>query len=46
MTLEELDGRIHEVMTSIPQEFLVKSVDAVPGRLERLVENSGAYIEF
>ena len=45
-TLEELEGRIREVMTSIPQEFLVKSVDAVPGRLEKLVANAGSHIEF
>jgi hypothetical protein len=30
-TLEELEGRIWEVMLSIPQEFLLKSVDAIPG---------------
>ena len=29
--LEKLDGRIREVMSSIPPEFLVKSVDAVHG---------------
>ena len=29
--LEEPKGRIHEVMTSIPQEFLVKSVDTFHG---------------
>ena len=27
--LNELEGRLREVMSSIPQEFLVKSVDAV-----------------
>ena len=46
MTLEELEGRIREVMSSIPQEFLVKSIDVVPGRLEKLVANAGAHIEF
>lgn len=45
-TLEELEERIQEVMSSIPQEFLVKSVDAIPGRLEKLVAKSGAHIEF
>ena len=45
-TLEELEGRIREVMSSIPQEFLVKSVDAVPGRLEKPVANAGVHIEF
>ena len=28
-TLEELEGRLREVMSAIPQEFLVKSVDGV-----------------
>ena len=42
--LEELEGRICEVMTSIPQEFLVKSVSAVHGGLEKLVANDGAPI--
>ena len=32
-TLEEHDGGIREVMSSIPQEFLVKSVDAISIRL-------------
>ena len=31
-TLEELQGRIREVMSSIAQEFHVKSLDAVPSR--------------
>lgn len=33
-------------MTIIPQKFLVKSVDVIPGRLEKLVANEGEYIEF
>ena len=45
-TLDELEGQIREVMSSTPQEFLVKSVDAVPERLEQLVANAGAHIEF
>ena len=44
--LEEFKGKTREVMTSIPQEFLVKSVDAVHGRLEKLVANDGAHIIF
>ena len=44
-TLVERDGRTREVMSSIPQEFLVKSVDAVPSRLEKLVVNAGTHIE-
>ena len=41
-----LEGRMREVMSSIPQEFLAKSVDAVHSRLEKLVVNDGALIEF
>ena len=44
--LEELEGRMREVMSSIPQGFLVKSLDAVHGRLEKVVANDGAHIEF
>ena len=33
-------------MSSIPKEFLVKSVDAIHGRLEKLGANDGARIEF
>ena len=44
--LEELEERIREVMIFILQEFLVKSVDSVHGRLEKLVANDGAHIEF
>ena len=43
--LEELEGRIREVMSFNPQEYLVKSVDAVHGRLEKLVVNDDAHIE-
>lgn len=44
-TLEEVEGRI-QIISSIPQKFLMKSVDAIPGRIEKLVEKSGAHIEF
>ena len=44
--LEELEGIIREVMRFTPQEFLVKSVDAVHDQLEKLVANDGAHIEF
>ena len=33
-------------MSSIPQEFLIKPVDAVYSRLEKLLVNDGAHIEF
>ena len=42
--LEEFKGRTREVMTFIPQEFLVKLADAVHGWLEKLVANDGAHI--
>ncbi|CAM1305628.1 Uncharacterised protein r2_g1547 [Pycnogonum litorale] len=45
-TLEELERRIREVISAIPQEFLGRSVDAIPKRLERLEANAGAHIEF
>ena len=45
-TMDELEGRIREVISSIPQTFLVKSVDAVPERLEQLMANVGVHIEF
>ena len=32
--LKKFEGRIREVITFIPQKFLVKSVDAVHGRLK------------
>ena len=44
--LEELEGCICEVMSSIPQEFLMKSVYVVPSRLEKLVANVGTHIRF
>lgn len=44
-TLEELE-RIQEVMSSIQQEFLVKSVDVIPGEPEKLVAKFDAHMEF
>ena len=45
-TLEDLDGQIREVMSSIPQEFMVKSVDAVSSQLEKLVANADTNIKY
>lgn len=45
-TLDELEDRIREVFAEVPAEFLQKSVEAIPGRLQTLIENSGAHIEF
>lgn len=41
--MEELERKINEVMFSIPEEFLVKSIDAILGRLVKLVAR--AHIE-
>ena len=38
--------KVHLVMRFVPKEFLVKSVDAVHGWLEKMVANDGAHIEF
>jgi hypothetical protein len=45
-TLEELETRIQDVITNIPYDFLQKTVDSIPGRLRKLVDVTGAYIEF
>jgi hypothetical protein len=45
-TLNELEDRIRHVLTNFPQEFLQKSVENIPHRLQTLVQNAGAYVEF
>jgi hypothetical protein len=45
-TLEELEARIWDVITNVPHNFLQKTVDSIPGRLRKLVDIMGAYIEF
>ena len=45
-TLDELEERIREVLASVPQDFLQRSVASVPRRLEKLVSKAGAHIEF
>ena len=45
-TLDELEERIREVLASVPQDFLQRSVVSVPRRLEKLVSKAGAHIEF
>jgi hypothetical protein len=42
-TLVQLEGRIREVITNVPHDFLKKTVDSIPGRL---VDAAGAYVEF
>ena len=45
-TLEQLQDRIWEVITTVPHNFLQKTVDSIPCRLRKLVDPPGAYIEF
>lgn len=45
-TLEGLEWAIQEIMSSITQDLLVKSVHAISGRLESLLAKYGAFIEF
>jgi len=45
-TLEQLEDRIREVITNVPHDFLQKTVDSIPGRLRKLVDAAGAYVEF
>lgn len=45
-TIEELEGQAKEVKSFMPQEFLMKLVDASPGRLGKLMATSGPHIEF
>jgi hypothetical protein len=44
-TLEEL-ARIRDVITSVPHNFPQKSVGSIPCRLRKLVDVTGAYIEY
>jgi len=45
-TMEQLEDRIRNVITNVPHGFLQKTVDSIPGRLRKLVDAAGAYIEF
>jgi hypothetical protein len=45
-TLEELEAWIRDVITNVPYNFLQKTVDSIPGHLRKLVDVTGAYIEF
>ena len=44
--LEQLEDRIRKVITNVPHDFLQKTVVSIPGRLRKLVDAAGAYIEF
>ena len=45
-TMEQLEDLIRNVITNVPHDFLQKTVDSIPGRLRKLVDAAGAYIEF
>jgi len=45
-TLEKLQDRIRKVITSVLHDFQQKTVDSIPGRLWKLVDAAGAYVEF
>jgi len=45
-TLEQLEDRIRKVITNVPRDFLQKTVDSNPGRLRKLVDAAGVYVEF
>ena len=45
-TIDELDDAIHDVISSVPVEFLRKAVtEEVPRRLQKLIENGGGSVE-
>ena len=44
-TLEDLEARIQEALNHIPDDVLQKVAYSIPGRLRKLVEATGAYIE-
>jgi hypothetical protein len=44
--MEQLEGRIRNVITNIPHEFLQKTVDFIRGLLKKLVDAIGANTEF
>ena len=44
-TLEDLEIRIQQVLNAIPNDILLKLVRSIRGRLMKLVEANGAYVE-
>jgi hypothetical protein len=44
--MEQLEERIRNVIANAPHYFLQKTVDSILGRLRKLVDTAGAYIEF
>ena len=45
-TMEKLEDRIWNVITIVQHDYLQKTVDSIPGRLKKLVDAAGVYIEF
>jgi hypothetical protein len=45
-TVEQLEDGIWNVITNVPHDFRQKTVDSILGRLRKLVDATGAYIEF
>jgi len=45
-TIEQLEKQMRDVITNVPHYFLQKTVDSIPGRLRKLVDAAGTYIEF
>jgi len=45
-TLEQMEDRIRKVITNVAHDFLQKTVDSIPGRVRKLVDAAGAYVEF
>jgi len=45
-TMEQLEDRNRNVITNVSHDFLQKTVDSIPGRLRKVVDAAGAYIEF
>jgi len=45
-TLEQLEDRIRQVIINVPHDFLQKTVDSIPGRLRKLMDTAGPYVEF
>jgi hypothetical protein len=45
-TVEQLEDGIRNVINNVTHDFLQKTVDSIPGRLRKLVDAAGIYIEF
>ena len=45
-TLDELENRIREVLNAVPPDFVRKSMDNAPIRLQKCIDNADAYVEF